>query len=494
MKPIMSLLLGFVLLVTSHLAAWAELAAPKGFQLGDAVITPIQTTTSISQHGITWTFAEPVGYGQFVNGDYWVLDPGSGVVITGISNTFHSGLDLSTVDYDGSMADCLWDKTTTAAGAPQGLDSRVNAGASYNSALNINKHLPYTALAGKSILSAISWQSGDTGLPSSALTGRPWLKRIAILTIVSSSPAATDFRPSYAVGQKAIYSSIGLATLPLVSVTATIPSISVLVGNTQGPWTDLTFDYQSEGMRASDNYGGNYGYVATYNENMATKIGDAILASVTDISGKTPLINNIIQIGIDYYGLLQNGAKWKANGGHQHGYKLPILYAGKLLNNSGMLAIGTDYLPSTNTFQDDNTFYITSDLQYPNRIVCGDQRGTPPECVNPSTGLSSFTMDRQYDATNFPVGTAEWGIRHWESSYKDNSSMEELSAVYRHINARPLIAHALAARILGLKTAWNNNAFFEYHDRWYTWAQAKSVKTFNSTFANEMWNTYRKDY
>lgn len=30
-------------------------------------------TTSISQNGITWTFSEPVQYGQFCNGDYWVV-------------------------------------------------------------------------------------------------------------------------------------------------------------------------------------------------------------------------------------------------------------------------------------------------------------------------------------------------------------------------------------------------------------------------------------
>ena len=30
------------------------------------------TTTSISQFGITWTFDQPVEYGQFANGDYWL--------------------------------------------------------------------------------------------------------------------------------------------------------------------------------------------------------------------------------------------------------------------------------------------------------------------------------------------------------------------------------------------------------------------------------------
>ena len=30
---------------------------------------------SVSQYGITWTFAEPARVGQFVNGDYYVVGP-----------------------------------------------------------------------------------------------------------------------------------------------------------------------------------------------------------------------------------------------------------------------------------------------------------------------------------------------------------------------------------------------------------------------------------
>src|SRR5690606_17495371 len=30
------------------------------------------TTTEITHYGVTWTFAEPVEFGQFITGDYWV--------------------------------------------------------------------------------------------------------------------------------------------------------------------------------------------------------------------------------------------------------------------------------------------------------------------------------------------------------------------------------------------------------------------------------------
>jgi len=33
------------------------------------------TTNSISQFGITWTFNQQHEFGQFANGDYWVVGP-----------------------------------------------------------------------------------------------------------------------------------------------------------------------------------------------------------------------------------------------------------------------------------------------------------------------------------------------------------------------------------------------------------------------------------
>ena len=43
------------------------------------------TSNFLSKHGITWTFTENVEYGQFANGDYWVLGP---VTISSISPDF----------------------------------------------------------------------------------------------------------------------------------------------------------------------------------------------------------------------------------------------------------------------------------------------------------------------------------------------------------------------------------------------------------------------
>jgi len=44
-----------------------------------------QTTMSISQWGITWTFDQPTEFGNFANGDFWALGP---VTITSITPDF----------------------------------------------------------------------------------------------------------------------------------------------------------------------------------------------------------------------------------------------------------------------------------------------------------------------------------------------------------------------------------------------------------------------
>ena len=88
MKDILiGLIFSFVLFTVSSSNA-AIPSIPQGFTRGTGITTgeptpppPGQygTTKSIQQYGITWSFADSVKYGQFVNGDYWVVDPGNGI-------------------------------------------------------------------------------------------------------------------------------------------------------------------------------------------------------------------------------------------------------------------------------------------------------------------------------------------------------------------------------------------------------------------------------
>lgn len=434
------------------------------------------SSTSVVIDGITWTFGGDYTTGTFVNGDPWVLDPGGGVVITSISNTRHSGLDLSTVDYDGSTVDISRPLSTT------GLDSRFSG---YSTDLNVNKHLPYTLLSGKSLLSSISWLASDTDLPTN-WTGRPWLKRIAILTCVSSTPPGGSFRPSYAASQKTIYSSASFdlsIQLPRLSPPTGLQPISTYASWVRGPLVDMFDGYGSEYGRASDNYPYNSAAKdGTYNRYVSSAVGAALLATTLNeelVGNKKDLVINIVQAGIDYYGMLLNGATWHADGGHRQGYKLPILFAGKMLNNEGMLSVG-QLVP--NTFQEDNHWYVDeADVAITH---CGDYNGCPAPCGDAGL-LITDVANRQY--TSSTLGIPEWGIRHITIPCADDATSV---ARYRAINGLSLSSHALAANILGLKTAWNQPAFFDYHDRW-----MNDIKGGADVYiTTAMWGTYRNSY
>lgn len=428
------------------------------------------SATSITQYGITWTFNADYTTGQFANGDYWVVDPGSGVVITSITNTFHPAADWSTVDYDGTTIDCHW--TAEVQWPPTGYSDYFS---DYSSAYNVNHNLPYTVTGNKSVLSSISWLEGDSGTYYTPTRTRPALKRIAILTVLSEAPPANSMRPSFAAGQKTLYSAadINEALLPNLTPPASAPSMSAALADIQGPRVDLSFEYGSEFLRPSDNY--NRAYPSTtYQAYVVPQYTMALLLALTDesvVGDKTELVIRLVQAGIDYYGLLQNGATWPANGGHQLGYKLPILFAGLMLNHSGMLSVGSTYSATSDTFQEDCQHFIVDQA----RVDMTHSAAWDPD--------DRATMT-PYEAAD--IGLPEWGIRGCSRFAEDNA---DVSATYRDTNAPPNMGQGLAAMILGLRDEWNHEPFFQYLDRWKTWKG-----TFSSTFEQDMWNSYRNNY
>ena len=94
---------------------------------------------------------------------------------------------------------------------------------------------------------------------------------------------------------------------------------------TQGPWTDLGDNDSSEYTKANRQLPFQaLDMEPAYNRYMADKYGDAILTALldsNDVGDKTSLIINLVQIGIDYYGLLKMvpngvlmvGIRWDIN-------------------------------------------------------------------------------------------------------------------------------------------------------------------------------------
>jgi hypothetical protein len=499
MKPVISLLLGLVLLIVSQLSAWAALAAPQGFQLGNPATPPIPTTTSISQYGITWTFANPVRYGQFVNGDYWVVDSGNGVSISSISPAFTT----SPRAMNGAMVDPV-----TGWSSPQGYDD--NHG-SYSATVNVAINMPLVLHGNQSLVSVAS-----NAIPQN--NGKQYINTTAILTSVTSAPASGSLRPGISGTTKTIHniSEIDyskLAKLPIPSgQSITIANYTTIL---QPPFllhSDAeTNDYLHSSAAGNLPY---YYYPPVFAE------AALILNLDYDNSIKQPLLINYIQQAIDMYSYYEAGGRVYPDGGENLGRKLPILFAGTVLNYAPMV----NMMAKTGTYiysnghgpyttkpsdyvsfpEDGKVFYVTQDdvnitsgTMYDNNVSCPGNTYWCPDARNHTPAPYTSAM----------IGMPELGIRY---STRPNYSDSSWLAMYRQIGtAEPTwVGESMVVRIMGLKTTWNNPAYFDYVDRYvglrrgtYTAYTVPSQPSAVSptiggytSLINAMWDTYRKAY
>ncbi len=423
----------------------------------------VYAATSVSQFGITWTFDHNYTMGVFANNDPWVVGP---VTVIGISP---SSTNISGRVKNGSMVN------PSGGGETQGYDSSMAI--SYSAALNKGLNLPLVLPAGSSLVSSIS-QDGAGVLPQ--------LKTAAILTILASAPPAGSFRPAYCGSDKTIKfnkSNLDYSKLAKLEPTSSTPSLATVERMFERPWLDHTPNWSARYLHPLDN-------MPDYGREIADNVGVGALIlhlNFTDAQKETLLIR-FVQLGIDLYGIVANGGEdnWNADGGHASGRKWPILFAGIVLNDSDMKAIGTttrykSYLSPYPAFGEDlQTFYISqSDI---------DLKGHKD-----ADGMA------QEDYIPGDLGKPEWGIRHYESPLKDDRAwVSDTKSVYRRCcTATAWGGIALAAHIMNAKTLWNHNAFFDYMDRYMAveplQTQDKNNYTCWSAFVCEMWK-YRKDY
>ncbi len=413
-----------------------------------------QLATSATRHGITWSFGQPYTVGQFINGDWWVVDSGSGIVITAITRPH------STAGRDGSQIN-----PTT---ANHGYDSRVGG---YSATADVSRSLPITIHAGDSLVSTISWEIGESGAPN-ATNGipRPALKVASVLTCLASPPSPSALRPSAYGTVKTMYDSNSIAwhLLPNLALPSNAPAITSIAAKFDkfrldqiGTYPAIEFLHPSQAM-------------PWYGRDSASEVGDAamLLCSIYSEAQKFDLGIDLIQLGIDTYGAMASGTKWRPNGGHASGRKFPILFAGLMLGDNDMLNVGSTVLPSTNTFGEDaQCFYVSS------ATVAGQ------------AGAIGYTSAM--------IGLPEWGIRHWEftTANPDNASW---GASYRTCcTANSWIGFVLAARMLGLQSAWNHDALFDYQDRYMDvtapGGQHPGSRSW-SAFQEAMWDLYRDQF
>jgi len=405
--------------------------------------------SSITKDGITWTFSQAVPVGQFVNGDYYVVGP---VTVTAIDPP-----PTTSAPYENGSVVNL-----PTANGKSGFDSRLNDGTdqSWWFDASLRSYPPIALKPGDALVSSISLaqiHSLPEVMRSSDMSASP-VRTVSVLTVVSATPAADAFRPSYCDRSQSIYHADSLQRNLLPSLTPPNPSQTPTLAQFETwyrrPWIDTNaflFDAPAE-------------YMPSYGQHIAFADSYASLLLMLNFPAdqKVNLTNYFVQYGIDLYGCLEAGYGWPAFGGHRSGRKLPIVFAGILLNNDGMKNASAAH---PNQFGEDmQTVYVNkipggySQAWQGATVIYGGHYGVNTDGTPVSGGL--YGPYEQLQPANWPLINGN----------------EQLGEAYRRCcTSVSWVGEALTMHIMHTENIWNYPAFFDYVDRWMTEDDTQSV-------------------
>jgi hypothetical protein len=429
--------------------------------------------SEVSQFGITWTFDKDYTVGQFANGDYWVVGPVTIVRIQPVS------VELNGRMINGSMINPsprlgqtqAYDSAAYGMYArPGNFDPGLNAARPNGTDLSIDN--PLVLQPDCSLVSTESTlQANDS----------TQLKAAAVLTILDKPAKEGSFRPPYSGTDKTVRfnkEQLDYSLLASLKPVPGTPRLAEVERYFERPWIDHIPLWPARALHPVDN-------MPDYGREISTQIGIGALMLNLNFSNtqKEKLLVRYVQLGIDFYGIIQDGGEknWAANGGHASGRKWPILFSGLVLNDPNMKNIGRtdipDYGPAHPEYihfgEDDQTFYVTE----------ADVEATHGPLWSPDRRDAQKIPYEQED-----IGLPEWGIVHADGPERSNKFWV---TAYRQVSSPGWGGFVLAAHIMKAKDLWNHNALFDYKDR-YMQIEDKWRQT--SMFVLSMWNAYRKDY
>ncbi|MGE3174906.1 MAG: hypothetical protein AB7O97_19925 [Planctomycetota bacterium] len=388
------------------------------------------------RHGITWHFDREHTIGTFCNGDPWVLGPVRVVAIDPAS-TEQAGRTLNgaMVDPDPSVLQ-------------HGYDSALFAGYGqfYRPELDAARAVaagePLLLRPGQSLVSVISTPELADKVPQ--------LRLAAVLTCVDAVPAADAFRPPYckapAEHRRVRFRSEDLDRTALAAMrpVAGMPGARAFAAQFDKLWLDHFPSWVGRFAHPID-------AMKDYGRDLCADVGSAALLLNTDVplADREPLLLRFVQFGIDCHGVLRGGGRWSGNGGHASGRKFPILFAGRLLGDDAMLAIGREFRSERTARDQKGKAWFGEDSQ--TFFV----RETAPGEFN--WGFGGYTEEHR--------DLAEWGFAHVEQPDKDTVEWDA-NPYRRCCTACAWVGQCLAARAMGLVEAWDHDPFFAYVDRY----------------------------
>jgi hypothetical protein len=444
----------------------------------------------ISQFGITWTFNRDYTVGQFANGDYWILGP---VTIIGI--------DPPSTEANGRIINGSMVNPSPKIGSIQGYDSAMYGGHGSRYDPNLNVGRPDNRdLNARNYFVLQPHSSLVTTISIPEVGHVPQLRTAAILTVLSEPAPKGSFRPPYCGIDKAIKfnkDQLDYSLLANLKPVPNTPGIMAVEQYFERPWIDHIPGWMGRYHHPAEN-------MPDYGRDMATRVGIGAIKLNLNLTNqmKEVLLVRYVQLGIDFYGIVQDGDKhnWPNDGGHAGGRKWPILFAGLMLNQPGMINIGRvdliNYGPSHQEYvhfgEDDQTFYVSDEDIY-----------EPPYkrhvWHNGFVYYGHGKGDKKRDYLEYTQNhrkMPEWGIAHATSPNQDG--LDWNTSYRRAGTANAWGGFVLAAHIMGAKNLWNHDALFDYMDR-YMQVEKESTGVGHwtrqwSRFLERMWDAYRADY
>jgi hypothetical protein len=311
---------------------------------------------SVSQYGITWTFEQSAPVGRFVNGDFYAVGP---VSITGIDPRPLVGSEVPPAEVVEAEKQRFPNGKYVRNGSMLNPPARDEV--AFDSGIKNYCNPDLVALApvkmkpGDCLVSTISLKVGEKADFPYHSEGcceqgdNSPIKTLAVMTCVAEPFSADAFRPSYGDRRQKIYFARNLRhnLLRRLPVPVEAPNLLTFIRVFQRPWFNTCFFGFEEPMENMPHYGQWVG--------QAQSVGGLMLMLDYNPENKERLLINMVQVGIDYWGLVQNGHQgWGGWGGHGSGPKFPIVLAGLLLGED-QIAAPTKTFPKMEFGEDNQT-------------------------------------------------------------------------------------------------------------------------------------------
>ena len=433
--------------------------------------------SSLTYYGVTLTFATTTANpqfpqcGSFANGEPWLVGP---ISIIHIDNP---GVPVNSKNVGGAMINPVPHQKQ---GYSRSLPFSHSNG--YNPALDVSIGVStstplYVNAADSLIVSRGTHICNDATPP--VCDNANSVEVVVGFIVLGSVPPEGSFRPGlYGTDHTIKFnkSDINWSVLKNLNPVPATPSQAWIENPARLPalpFWEWSGGWDSSSVRpfANSGAGDGWAYRSNYGRDIAFKWGHIALwlnTSNTQAVKEKAMIQTI-QAGLDMSSYFDTGDVFSASGGHQVGFKFPLLLAAAALNDSHLKA----YASAQNMFVEDiaTWFVQQNDVERPVMVY----NKIPNE------------MYHQSD-----VGMAEWGITHsWDPTADDNRW--NVNGAYRHVQWPAVTGSVLAAEIMGLRDLWNHPAIFAYTERHTAMGGLGPVGPNDSPVSDEgqMWQAYK---